>query len=177
MADQKQTSKVYIDGANMFYTQQKLGWFLDWKKLKEFLGRKYKVVEFRYYTGIKSEDDKMKSFLRYLDHINIIPITKPLKVIRISKKHPLKNLYNYPEIYKSNFDVEITADILLDRVNIDQIILLSGDSDFQYLVKRLKDVGKKVTVYSSRKTISWELKLEASEYFYLEDIKNKIERK
>lgn len=24
-------AKVYIDGANMFYTQKKLGWFIDWK--------------------------------------------------------------------------------------------------------------------------------------------------
>lgn len=99
-----------------------------------------------------------------------------MKVIKISKNHPLKNLQHYPEIYKSNFDVEITTDILLDRTNINQVILLSGDSDFQYLVKKLKDVGKKVIVYSSRKTISWELKLE-TEYIYLEDIKNKIERK
>lgn len=172
----KQIAKVYIDGANMFYTQQKLGWFFDWKKLIKYISNKSGVLESRYYTGIKSDDEKMKSFLRYLDHINIIPITKPIKVIRISKNHPLKNLHNYSEIYKSNFDVEITTDILLDRVNLDQVILLSGDSDFQYLVKKLKDVGKKIIVYSSRKTISWELKLEASKYIYLEDIKDKIER-
>lgn len=65
----KSTAKVYIDGANMFYTQQKLGWFFDWKKLKECLSKKSKIIEFRYYTGIKKEDEKMKSFLRYLDHI------------------------------------------------------------------------------------------------------------
>ena len=29
--------KVYIDGANMFYTQKKLGWFVDWKKMKDYL--------------------------------------------------------------------------------------------------------------------------------------------
>ena len=71
----------------------------------------------------------------------------------------------------------MTADILLDRADIDDIILLTGDSDFQYLVKKLKDSDKKVIVYSSRKTISWELKMEASKYFYLEDIKVQICRK
>jgi hypothetical protein len=45
------------------------------------------------------------------------------------------------------------------------------------VIKKLKDLGKKVIIFSSRKTISWEIKLEASEYFYLEDIKDQIARK
>lgn len=172
----KPIAKVYIDGANLFYTQKQLKWFVDWKKLKLYLAKKFNIVEFRYYTGIREDDQKMKSYLRYLDHIGFIPLTKPLKVIKINKNHPLGKLYNYPEIYKSNFDVEMTTDILLDRANIDVVILLSGDSDFQYLVKKLKDLGKEVVVYSSRKTLSWELKLEASKYSYLEDIKKEIKR-
>lgn len=88
----------------------------------------------------------------------------------------LFEIYKTDHIYKANFDVEITADILLDKSKIDEIIIFSGDSDFQYLVRKLKDAGKKVSVYSSRKTISWELKLEASNIFYLEDIKNQIKR-
>lgn len=27
--------KIYIDGANIFYTQKKLGWSIDWKKIKD----------------------------------------------------------------------------------------------------------------------------------------------
>jgi len=45
------------------------------------------------------------------------------------------------------------------------------------LAKKLKDAGRKVTVYSSRKTISWELKLAASKVVYLEDIFDIIARK
>ena len=62
------------------------------------------------------------------------------------------------------------------RREINEIILFSGDSDFRYLIKKLKDLGKKVIVFSSRKTISWEVKLESSKYVYLEDIKDKIKR-
>jgi len=168
--------KVYIDGANMFYTQKKLKWFFDWKKIKDYLRGKWDILEIRYYTGVKSDDEKMASFLRYLDNVGITPITKPVKIIKINDTHPLKRFYNYPEIYKSNCDVEITTDILLERKETDEIILFTGDSDFQYLIKKLKDLGKKVIIFSSRKTISWEIKLEASEYFYLEDIKNRIAR-
>lgn len=174
--DMRLKAKIYIDGANIFYTQKKLGWFIDWKKTKKYLQEKWDILEIRYYTGIKPDDEKMASFLRYLDNIKITPITKPIKIIKLSNNHPLKKFYDYSEIYKSNCDVEITSDILLERANLDNIILFSGDSDFQYLIKKLKDLGKKVIVFSSRKTISWEIKLEASEYIYLEDIEDKIRR-
>ncbi|MFH1894319.1 MAG: NYN domain-containing protein [Patescibacteria group bacterium] len=169
-------AKIYIDGANMFYTQKKLGWFIDWKKIKDYLREKWDVLEIRYYTGIKSNDEKMAGFLRYLDNVGIAPIIKPIKVIRIDNNHPSKKLYNHSEIYKSNCDVEITTDVLLERKEVDEIILFTGDSDFQYLIKRLKNIGKKVIIFSSRKTISWEIKLEATRYIYLEDIKDKIIR-
>ena len=173
----KLRAKVYIDGANMFYTQKKLGWFIDWTKMQVLLKEKWDVLEMKYYTGVKTDDEKIASFLRYLDNVGIIPFTKPIKVIKISDDHPLKKLYSYSEMYKSNCDVEITTDILLERREIDEIILFSGDSDFRYLIKKLKDLGKKVTVFSSRKTISWEVKLEASKYIYLEDIKSQTRRK
>ena len=168
--------KIYIDGANIFYTQKKLEWSIDWKKTKDYLREKWDVLEIRYYTGVKPNDEKMASFLRYLDNVGITPITKPIKVIKISDNHPLHRLYEYSKMYKSDCDVEITTDILLERKEVDEIIIFSGDSDFRYLIKKLKDLGKRVIIFSSRKTISWEMKLEASEYIYLEDIKDQIIR-
>ena len=97
----KPKAKVYIDGANMFYTQKKLGWFIDWKKVKDYLKEKWEILEIRYNTGVKPDDEKMASFLRYLDNVRITPITKPIKVIKLSNDHPLKKLYNYSEMYKS----------------------------------------------------------------------------
>jgi len=169
--------KIYIDGANVFYTQQKLGFFIDWKKTRDYLKEKWDISEIRYYAGVKENDEKMASFLRYLDNVGITPITKPIKIIKVDASHPLKKLYNYSEIYKSNCDIEMSTDILLERKEIDEIILFTGDSDFEYLIKKLKDIGKKVIIFSSRKTISWEIKLQATDYIYLEDIKDKIIRK
>jgi len=162
----KQTAYVYIDGANVFYTQRKLDWFFDFKKIKKHLEKEYKIGQIRYYTGIRENDDKMKSFLRYLDKVGIEPVTKPLKQIKDGKGI----------IYKSNFDVEMTIDMLLERPSYDICILLSGDSDFAALVKKLQDFGKKVIVYSSRKTISWELKLAADGYLFFEDLKKDLKR-
>jgi len=160
----KPKARIYIDGANVFYTQKDQGWTIDWVKTIKFLKQRWEVVDIKYYTGLRTNDNKMRSYLKYLDAIGITPITKPLKKIKTNKGF----------IFKSNFDVEMTTDILLERSGIDDIILFTGDSDFHSLVKRLKDFGKKVVVFSSRKMIAWELKLSVSEYIFIEDLQKKI---
>ena len=149
MNKNKPKTKVYIDGANMFYVQKDIGFSIDWKKTKEYLQENYDISEIKYYVGVKEGDEKMAGYLRYLDAIHFTVITKPMKIIKIDYDHPMAKLHNYSEIYKCNFDVEMTTDILLDRTNIDKIVLFSGDSDFNYLVKKLYSLGKKVELFSS----------------------------
>lgn len=175
-AQQKPKAKVYVDGANVFYTQQKLGWTIDWEKVKLLIQQEFDVSEFRYYVGLKKGDQKMPGYLRYLDKIGITTITKPLKKIAIGKDHPSRKLHGHRFVYKANFDVEMTADILLERADMDCVILFSGDSDFAALAERLRHLGKSLVVFASRKTLSWELKLACQEYRYLEDVRDKIER-
>lgn len=153
----------------MFYAQKKLGWFIDWRKVKNLIERDKEVIEWRYYVGVKDDDEKMQKYLRYLNKIGFNVITKPLKKIKTGNAEN-----NF--IFKANFDVEITADILLEKFKVEEIIIFSGDSDFLYLIKKLKDSGVKVAVYSSKKTISWELKIAGSKIFYFEKIKNIIMR-
>ena len=160
-------TKVYIDGANIFYAQKQMGWSIAWHKVAEILRQKYDISEFCYYTGIKAGDNKMPQFLKYLDKIGFTVMTKPLKEIKTN---------DGKMIYKSNFDVEITADLAFDRANFDNFILFSGDSDFDYIVKKMRDVGKRVVCFASRKTLSWELKLAVNEYNFLENFKDKFSR-
>ena len=166
-------AKVYIDGSNVFHAQKKLGWFVDWQKVREQLERGYEVLEWRYYIGVKNDDSAMAGFLRYLNAVGIKTVTKPLKKIALNS---VNGETGERYMYKANFDVEITTDILLETGKTKEIVLFSGDSDFAYLIKRLKDLGKKVTIFSSRKTISWELKLMAAKVVYIESLKEKLKR-
>lgn len=164
----KPKAHVYVDGANIFYTQKNLGWNVDWKKMLELISKDFDVVETRYYTGIKNNDEKMKKYLHRLRNIGIKTITKPLKIIRSEQGGTL---------YKSNCDVEMAVDIILGVNHFDVFILFSGDSDFVYVVKILqKQFQKKIIVYSSRKTIAWEIKLACDDYIFLEDLAKKIKR-
>jgi len=133
------------------------------------LNKQFNVLEIRYYTGIKNQDDKMKKYLSYLRRLNIKTITKPLKIIQDQTGGI---------IYKSNCDIEIAVDALLDANNFDILVLFSGDSDFVYLVKTLqKQFQKQIYVFSSRRTISWEIKLSANKFWFLEDLKKEIKRR
>lgn len=159
---------VFIDGANIFYTQKHLGWSIDWKKMIALLRKSYEINEIHYYTGIKNNDEKMKKFLQKLRKIGINTITKPLKII--------KEL-NGKVLYKSNCDIEMAVDILLEINDFDLLILFSGDSDFVYLIKTLqKRFQKQAIIYSSRKTVSWEIRLISNKHFFLEDIEKRIKK-
>lgn len=173
---EKNKSKSIFDGANIFYTQKKLGWNIDWRKAKDYLERGKEIIEWRYYVGLKEGDKKMRKYLSYLDRIGFVVITKPLKKIKIQDSEPAFKIYKTKFIYKANFDVEIATDILLDKSPIEEIVLFSGDSDFRYLVEKLKSIGKKLIVFASKKTLSWELKLETDEVIYFEGIEDKIKR-
>ena len=172
----KQKTKVYIDGSNTFHAQKKLGWLIDWAEARKYLVEKHDIVEFKYYVGLKDGDEAMKSFLRYLNKVGINVVTKPLKKILVDEGDPLFAYSKDGYVYKANFDVEMTADMLLETGGVNKIIIFSGDSDFAYLVKRLKSLGKDITVVSSRKTIAWELKLEKAEVIFLEDIESEIRK-
>ena len=56
-------AKVYIDGANIFYAQKKMGWVLDWAKVKSFLADSHDIIEYRYYQGVKEGDGNITDYL------------------------------------------------------------------------------------------------------------------
>jgi len=155
--------KVYIDGANMFYTQKDLGWIFDWKKIKKIVEKKFWVDEFVYYTPLREEKKKQVKQIEKLKRWGYGVKTKPPKLIKGE--------------FKANFDVEISVDIVLSLVSgwKGDFVIFSGDSDFAYLVRILqKKFKRRVFVFSTRKFLSWELSYLADKCFFLEDLKKEI---
>ncbi len=166
---------VFVDGSNTYHAQKKLGWIMDWNKIKELIGKNHEVLEWRYYTGVKDDDHPMHGFLKYLGYVGIKVFTKPLKKIKISVADIKSGIEEEKWIFKANFDVEITADILSSLDNIDKVILFTGDSDFVYLANQIKAGGKNVEFYSSKKTIAWEIrKKTGAKISYFEDLNDII---
>lgn len=140
---------VVIDVANLEKGVKRLKRKVDFKKLARFL-RQGSLVEIRFYTpsfGDKAHND----FLAFLRRIGYHIISKPIKLIEGKKK--------------ANFDVEIAVDATKHFPHYDTLILFSGDSDFDYLVKELISVGKKVLVFAVKNNISKELIVSSTKYF------------
>ena len=159
---------VFIDGSNTYFAQKKSGFWLDWVKIKYFLEKQYQVLEYRYYVGLRPNDQKIQKFLRKLGKIGFEVIYKQVKII-------VDEFGNKFE--KANFDVEITADILKNLGRVDIVIVFSGDSDFAYLCQLIHEEGKKIYFFSSKKTLAWELRKASDRFFYLENYLNLTKHK
>lgn len=94
--------------------------------------------------------------------------TKGVKRIRVAK-----GVYEW----KGDFDVELSMDVLDNLKEFETAILLSGDSDFAPVVKRMKAHNKKVIVMSSKNHISRELIQLSDKYINLKKLREKIELK
>ncbi len=139
---------VFMDGANCFYTQRKLGWSIDAEKLLNYCKEYGDVIEAVYYSG-ETDDSKQRSFLNKLAYIGYSLETKPVKSIRDWETGEVSQ--------KANLDVEIVLDMFNMIERYDVAILISGDGDFERALRQLKSRGKEVKVISTRGCVATEL--------------------
>jgi len=164
----KEKIAVFIDAANLELSAKDRGWKVDYKKLYKWLKEVGKLEYIGFFTvrfGNKSHD----AFLTVLKKIGYKLVTKPLKLI--------KNKNNTKHTRKANFDVEIAVEAMKRRDSFATMMLFSGDSDFDYLLKELKKERKRVVVVSMKYHVSRELIKRAHVYIDLIKIKKLIERK
>ncbi len=179
---------VYIDGSNIYYGGRKAGWQVDYAKLKAFIERKYEIVVINYYNSIgyqKDEDGKYikdlngnyifnqatLEFEAHLKRINIKVISKPLKFISGNES-----------IASNKLDGDLMIDALIEQNQWDELMLFSGDSDFERLVKQISSLSKHVHIFCFGSRISRELIMLTREtnlvtYTKLERLKKILERK
>ena len=159
---------VVIDAANLESAVKSLGWWIDYIKLRELFD-KDKLIEIRNYC-VQHNTDNQNSFFTFLKKNGYKLITKPLKIIKAPE-------IEKGDLRKANFDVEITFDIIEMIGQFDTLVLFSGDSDFDYLIRRLRAKEKKVVVISTKYHISKELIENSSKYIDIKRMRSLIERK
>jgi uncharacterized LabA/DUF88 family protein len=159
---------VIIDAANLESSVKDLGWWIDYIKLRDLFD-KNNLVEIRNYCVHHGTDNQNK-FFTFLKNNGFSLITKPLKVIRQTD-------IEKGDLRKANFDVEIAIDAIEMADRYDTIVLFSGDSDFNYLLRILRRKNKKTIVISTKYHIAKELITSSDKYIELEKLKPFIARK
>jgi len=159
---------VAIDAANLESSVKSLGWWIDYIKLRD-LFKENELVEIRNYCVHHSTENQNK-FFTFLKKNKFKLVTKPLKIIKLED-------IEMGSLRKANFDVEIAVDVIEMVNRFDTLVLFSGDSDFDYLLRKLRNKNKNVLVVSSKHHISKELIENSDKYIDIKKIRFLIERK
>src|SRR4030042_4523679 len=162
----KNRVSVFIDASNIYYSQKKLKWQIDFCKFLDYLKNQTNLQEIYYYTARDFESEKQNKFIYFLEKTGYKVRSKRVKFIKEKNKQPGKDGF-----HKGNLDVELTIDILETKNNYDTLILISGDSDFEPLLKLMKSkYNKKCLVMVTERSISIEL-IKCAKYIDFNKIK------
>jgi uncharacterized LabA/DUF88 family protein len=160
---------IFVDGNNMFYAQQKNGWFFDPKRVLQFFTQEpeVKLVNAFWYTGLKDSQDQ-RGFRDALIGLGYTVRTK------ILKEYYDDNSGRYSQ--KANLDIEIVIDMFNTVDQYDRVVLFSGDGDFERAIELLRSKNTHITVVSTDGMIARELRNATDQYIDLNDIRFSIEK-
>ncbi|WP_455202056.1 LabA-like NYN domain-containing protein [Kaarinaea lacus] len=127
---------VFADVQNIYYTtRQAYGRQFNYRKLWQQLSDKGEIVTAIAYA-IDRRDEKQRNFQDILRQIGFTIKLKPF-------------IQRSDGSAKGDWDVGITIDILDAAKDVDIVVLLSGDGDFDLLLEKIKkDFGVSTEVYA-----------------------------
>ena len=159
---------LFVDHANVFKNLDKGDGRINYIKFKEILAQDSHLVGSFIYLGIPKKLSKEKRrFLSYLKKAKYVIQPKPVQVSPNGKiKQKGIDVFMYSEIVE-----------LAEADTYDKAIIVSGDADFIDAVKKLKELGKKVEIWSFKISLAQKLIEEAGKenIHYIDRILNDIE--
>ncbi len=160
---------IFVDGNNMFYAQQKNGWFFDPRRVLDYFKSEPNttLVNAFWYTGLKDPQDQ-RGFRDALISLGYTVRTK------ILKEYYDDNSGRYSQ--KANLDIEIVVDMFNTVDQYDRVILFSGDGDFERAIELLRSKNTHITVVSTEGMIARELRNATDRYIDLNDLRDLIEK-
>ncbi|OUC14965.1 MAG: NYN domain-containing protein [Alkalinema sp. CACIAM 70d] len=160
---------IFVDGNNMFYAQQKNGWFFDPKRVLEYFASEkgIELVNAFWYTGLKDPQDQ-RGFRDALISLGYTVRTK------ILKEYYDDSSGRYSQ--KANLDIEIVVDMFNTVELYDRVVLFSGDGDFERAIELLRCKNTHITVVSTEGMIARELRNATDRYIDLNGIRGFIEK-
>ena len=159
---------IFVDGNNMFYAQQKNGWFFDPRRVLEYFNRpEVKLINAFWYTGLKDPQDQ-RGFRDALISLGYTVRTKILK----EYYDDVSGRYSQ----KANLDIEIVVDMFNTVDQYDEVVLFSGDGDFERAIELLRSKNTHITVVSTEGMIARELRNATDQYVDLNNIRDQIEK-
>ncbi len=148
---------IFVDVQNIYYTtQQTFGRKFDYRKLWQKLFAESDIILANAYA-IHRGDERQLKFQNALKSIGFTVKLKPY-------------IQRADGSAKGDWDVGITIDMLEAAEEVDRVVLLSGDGDFDLLLERLKRRHKiKTVVYGVAALTSDSLIDSADEFIAIDE--------
>jgi len=164
---------IFIDASNVYYSQNKLKWRIDFRKFLNYLKKETDLRGIYYYTARDLSFEKQTRFLNFLEMIGYKVRSKKIKFIKDKNNKSEKEKDGF---FKGNLDVELTMDVLETKDNYDTLILVSGDSDFEPLLQLMKmKYKKRCLVMATKHSVSIEL-IKCAKYINLAKLRKYVEK-
>ena len=164
----KGRTAVFIDASNIYYSCKELGWKVDYKRLFNYFKINSNLVKVSFYSAFNPENEKERKFHDFLEINGYVVRRKKIKFIKD------KNEKVFGGHHKGNIDVDLTIDAVHFRDTYETFILLSGDTDFESLVKYLKMYKKRCIVISTKGHVGLEL-IRQAKFIDFKKIRKEIE--
>jgi len=135
---------IFVDGPNLYHMSKNLGKRINFKELLYFLSQEEGVFPtiLEYFYDFNPQKTLTEGFIQFLNLLKSLEFT----IIPVE----LKSYYgmNQYREFKSRTDSAINFRVgkYLAQNSFDTIILISGDSDFEYLTKECKGAKKQVII-------------------------------
>lgn len=148
---------IFVDVQNIYYTtRQAYGCQFNYRKLWKLIEEQGDIVSATAYAIHRGDDGQLK-FQDALKHIGFTVKLKPY-------------IQRSDGSAKGDWDVGIAIDVLESAKDIDTVVLLSGDGDFDLLLEKVKnDYGVTAIVYGVPQLTANSLVESASVYHPIDD--------
>lgn len=165
MKKSKINKKIYsfIDSQNLNLGVRSSGWILDFRKFRILLKEKYGVEKAYLFIGHISGNEKLYTFLQESGYILIFKPTLEFKKGR-------------DKLIKGNVDAELVLHTMIQWINFDKAIIVSGDGDFHCLIEYLNDNSKLLKILVPNSKYSSLLRKFANKIVQINLFRNKVEK-
>lgn len=155
---------AFIDGTNLHQEMRRIGWQLDYRRLRRYLREKYDVADAWYFIGHLPEQQQLYASLTAAGYSLVFKPTTRDSAGRV----------------KGNCDADLVLHAALTINDYGAAVLISGDGDFCSLVHELLKRGKLARIIAPSRRNTSVLLRRATQHrliTYVEDLRNRLERK
>ncbi|OGM93124.1 hypothetical protein A2333_00645 [Candidatus Wolfebacteria bacterium RIFOXYB2_FULL_49_7] len=137
-------SNIYIDYANVIHWQDRLGWHIDLKRLKQFLDSFDQVKETKIYYGTLNGDQRSEEWIRAASELRYGLKTKPVKIMNISIDAT---------------SIQSNSPALLEHFIKKALLLKLSVETIEFLNRKLLDLNKQGIFYIEDKKCNFDVEI------------------